>query len=405
MAGTLYRRASQLSLSMPTTTRSILHVDMDAFYASVEQRDNPELRGKPVVVGGGSNRGVVAAASYEVRKFGVRSAMPMREALRRCPDLVRISPRMSHYKSVSRVIFSIFRTYTPIVEGLSLDEAFLDVTASKNLHGDGIDIARDIKRRILEETRLTASVGVAENKLVAKIASDLDKPDGLVVITGQNCRERLDPLPVSVIPGIGKQTLTRLHKVNVRTVRDLRLAPDRELEPIFGRYTRRTRDRAAGIDDRPVAGSRVEKSISAEETYDVDLGDRADMERELLRLAETTARRLRKSELQAGTIQIKIRQSDFQTFTRQKTVTPPVSSTDQIFHIARELLVAWLAANPGARLRLLGVGGARLSPAEQPDLFADSPDTAPAGVDTAVDRIRDRFGDTSVGRARTLRRP
>lgn len=405
MAGTLYRRASQLSLSMPTTTRSILHVDMDAFYASVEQRDNPELRGKPVVVGGGSNRGVVAAASYEVRKFGVRSAMPMREALRRCPDLVRISPRMSHYKSVSRVIFSIFRTYTPIVEGLSLDEAFLDVTASKNLHGDGIDIARDIKRRILEQTRLTASVGVAENKLVAKIASDLDKPDGLVVITGQNCRERLDPLPVSVIPGIGKQTLTRLHKVNVRTVRDLRLAPDRELEPIFGRYTRRTRDRAAGIDDRPVAGSRVEKSISAEETYDVDLGDRADMERELLRLAETTARRLRKSELQAGTIQIKIRQSDFQTFTRQKTVTPPVSSTDQIFHIARELLVAWLAANPGARLRLLGVGGARLSPAEQPDLFADSPDTAPAGVDTAVDRIRDRFGDTSVGRARTLRRP
>lgn len=405
MAGTLYRRASQLSLSMSTTTRSILHVDMDAFYASVEQRDNPELRGKPVVVGGGSNRGVVAAASYEVRKFGVRSAMPMREALRRCPDLVRISPRMSHYKSVSRVIFSIFRTYTPMVEGLSLDEAFLDVTASKNLHGDGIDIARDIKRRILEETRLTASVGVAENKLVAKIASDLDKPDGLVVITGQNCRERLDPLPVSVIPGIGKQTLTRLHKVNVRTVRDLRLAPDRELEPIFGRYTRRTRDRAAGIDDRPVAGSRVEKSISAEETYDVDLGDRADMERELLRLAETTARRLRKSELQAGTIQIKIRQSDFQTFTRQKTVTPPVSSTDQIFHIARELLVAWLAANPGARLRLLGVGGARLSPAEQPDLFADSPDTAPAGVDTAVDRIRDRFGDTSVGRARTLRRP
>ena len=268
-----------------------------------------------------------------------------------------------------------------------------------------MNAARDIKRRILEETRLTASVGVAENKLVAKIASDLDKPDGLVVITGQNCRERLDPLPVSVIPGIGKQTLTRLHKVNVRTVRDLRLAPDRELEPIFGRYTRRTRDRAAGIDDRPVAGSRVEKSISAEETYDVDLGDRADMERELLRLAETTARRLRKSELQAGTIQIKIRQSDFQTFTRQKTVTPPVSSTDQIFHIARELLVAWLAANPGARLRLLGVGGARLSPAEQPDLFADSPDTAPAGVDTAVDRIRDRFGDTSVGRARTLRRP
>jgi DNA polymerase-4 len=385
--------------------RTILHVDMDAFYASVEQRDNPELRGKPVVVGGGSNRGVVAAASYEVRKFGVRSAMPMREALRRCPDLVRISPRMSHYKSVSKRIFAIFREYTPVVEGLSLDEAFLDVSASTNLHGSGVDIARSIKLRILEDTELTASVGVAENKLVAKIASDLDKPDGLTVISAKTCRARLDPLPVSVIPGIGKQTLARLHKVDIHTVKDLRTAPARDLEPIFGRYTQRTRDRAAGIDDRPVASSRVEKSISAEETYDIDLGERADMDRELLRLAETTARRLRKAELQAGTIQIKIRQSDFQTFTRQKAVTPPVSNTDQIFHVARDLLGTWLAENPGARLRLLGVGGAKLSPAGQSDLFGDEPATAPAGVDSAVDNIRDRFGDSAVGRARTLRRP
>jgi DNA polymerase-4 len=390
---------------MSSKDRTILHVDMDAFYASVEQRDNPELRGKPVVVGGGSNRGVVAAASYEVREFGVRSAMPMREALRRCPDLVRISPRMSHYKSVSKRIFAIFREYTPVVEGLSLDEAFLDVSASTNLHGSGVDIARKIKRRILEDTELTASVGVAENKLVAKIASDLDKPDGLTVITAENCRERLDPLPVSVIPGIGKQTLARLHKVGIHTVKDLRAAPARDLEPIFGRYTQRTRDRAAGIDDRPVASSRVEKSISAEETYDVDLGDRAGMDRELLRLAETTARRLRKAKLQAGTIQIKIRQSDFQTFTRQKAVTPPVSNTDQIFHVAQDLLGTWLVENPGARLRLLGVGGAKLSPAGQPDLFGDEPATAPAGVDSAVDSIRDRFGDTAVGRARTLRRP
>lgn len=390
---------------MPAATRTILHVDMDAFYASVEQRDNPELRGKPVVVGGGSNRGVVAAASYEVREFGVRSAMPMREALRRCPNLVRVSPRMSHYKSASKKIFAIFREYTPVVEGLSLDEAFLDVTASANLHGDGVAIAHGIKRRILDETQLTASVGVAENKLVAKIASDLDKPDGLTVITSDTVRERLDLLPVSVIPGIGRQTLARLHKVRIRTVQDLRLAPDRDIEPIFGRYTQRTRDRAAGIDDRPVASSRVEKSISAEETYDVDLGDRSDMDRELLSLAETTARRLRKAELQAGTIQIKIRQSDFQTFTRQKSVTPPISNTDQIYHVARDLLGTWLAENPGARLRLLGVGGASLSPAEQPDLFGDDPDTAPAGVDKAVDNIRDRFGDAAVGRARTLRRP
>lgn len=390
---------------MAGPTRTILHVDMDAFYASVEQRDNPELRGKPVVVGGGSNRGVVAAASYEVREFGVRSAMPIREALRRCPDLVRVSPRMSHYKSVSKKIFAIFREYTPVVEGLSLDEAFLDVSASTNLHGSGVEIAHSIKRRIREDTDLTASVGVAENKLVAKIASDLDKPDGLTVITSEHCRKRLDPLPVSVIPGIGKQTLARLHEVQIHTVKDLRVAPARDLEPVFGRYTQRTRDRAAGIDDRPVASSRVEKSISAEETYDVDLGNRTDMDRELLRLAETTAGRLRKAQLQAGTIQIKIRQSDFQTFTRQKSVNPPVSNTDQIFHVAQDLLGTWLAENPGARLRLLGVGGARLSPAQQADLFGDEPATAPAGVDSAVDSIRDRFGDAAVGRARTLRRP
>ena len=239
-------------------TRTILHVDMDAFYASVEQRDNPKLRGKPVVVGGGSNRGVVAAASYEVREFGVRSAMPMREALRRCPDLVRVAPRMSRYKEVSAEIFEVFREFTPLVEGLSLDEAFLDVTASQTLHGTGIDIARRIKQTINERTGLTASVGVAENKLVAKIASDLNKPDGLAVVTADDCHEQLDPLPVSVIPGIGKQTLSRLHEVGIRTVAELRLAHDRDIEPIFGRYSRRTRDRAAGIDGRPVVPSREE---------------------------------------------------------------------------------------------------------------------------------------------------
>lgn len=390
---------------MTAVVRTILHVDMDAFYASVEQRDNPAIRGKPVVVGGGSNRGVVAAASYEVRKFGVRSAMPMSEATRRCPDLIRVAPRMSHYKAVSEQIFEVFREFTPVVEGLSLDEAFLDVSASLALHGSGVDIAAQIKRTIHERTELTASVGVAENKLVAKIASDLDKPDGLVSVSADNCREVLDPLPVSVIPGIGKQTLGRLHAVNIHSIADLRLAPDRDLEPIFGRYTQRTRERAAGIDNRPVASSRAEKSISSEETYDVDLSNRADMERELLRLAESTARRLRKSTLQAGTVQVKIRQADFQTFTRQKSLQPPVNSTDQIFQVARELLGTWLESNAGMRIRLLGVGTSRLSPAEQRDLFADDNETTATPVDKTVDRIRDRFGAASVSRARTLDRP
>lgn len=387
------------------TQRAILHVDMDAFYASVEQRDNPELRGKPVVVGGTTNRGVVAAASYEVRKFGVRSAMPIAEAMRRCPQLIRVAPRISHYKEVSRQIFDVFREYTPLVEGLSLDEAFLDVTASRALHGSGPNIARCIKQTIKDRTQLTASVGVAENKLVAKIASDLDKPDGLAIVTADNCRQTLDPLPVSVIPGIGRQTLARLHAVNIRTIADLRLAPDHDLDPIFGRFAQRTRERASGIDNRPVVSDREEKSVSAEETFDVDLSDRQQMDRELLALSETTSKRLRKSQLQAGTIQIKIRQSDFQTFTRQRSLQPPTNSTEQIFGIARELLTAWLEANPDARIRLLGVGSSKLSPAEQRDLFDFESDSAPAGVDKALDEIQDRFGTASVGRARTLNRP
>lgn len=392
-------------IDMADSARTILHVDMDAFYASVEQRDNPELRGKPVVVGGGSNRGVVAAASYEVRKFGVRSAMPMADARRRCPDLIRVAPRMAHYQAVSKQIFEVFLEFTPIVEGLSLDEAFLDVTASHKLHGSGVEIATRIKKLIRERTGLTASVGVAENKLVAKIASDLDKPDGLVVIRANNVHEKLDPLPVSVIPGIGRQTLAKLQQINIGSIADLRLAPDRDLDSVFGRFAQRTRERAAGVDNRPVVASREEKSISAEETYDIDLSDRGDMERELLRLAEKTAQRLRKSELQAGTVQIKIRRSDFQTCTRQKSLLPPVNGTDQIYHVACELLGIWLEENPGTRIRLLGVGGSKLSPAEQRDLFAAV--DAPAGnaVDQAVDGVRDRFGKLSLSRARTLDRP
>ncbi len=389
---------------MAPQTRTILHVDMDAFYASIEQRDNPELRGRPVVVGGGT-RGVVAAASYEVRRFGVRSAMPMSEALRRCPDLIRVPPRMSHYQAVSRQIFAIFGEFTPLVEGLSLDEAFLDVTASEQLHGDGITIAQKIKAAVHDHTQLTASVGVAENKLVAKIASDLDKPDGLVVITADDCHARLDPLPASVIPGIGKQTLARLNDLGIHTVGELRVAQDRDLVRVFGRFAGRARDRAAGVDSRPVVARREEKSISAEETFATDLGERGEMERELLRLAETTARRLRKAGLQAGTVQVKIRRADFQTCTRQKSLQPPVHGTDQIYQAACALLAGWLEANPGTRVRLLGVGVTRLSAAEQPDLFADTVEPATTGVDRAVDDICDRFGNLSVTRAKTLAKP
>ena len=375
---------------------------MDAFYASVEQRDDPALRGKPLVVGGPNNRGVVAAASYEARKFGIRSAMPMRDAYRRCPDLLRVTPQMSHYQAVSKEIFTIFREFTPFVEGLSLDEAFLDVTASLSLFGDEVGIAQDVKNRIRAQTALTASVGVAPNKLVAKIASDLDKPDGLCVVTQENLREILDPLPARVIPGIGRETLAKLKRVGIETIADLRLAPDRDLEPIFGKFTRRTRDRASGIDDRPVLASRPDKSISAEETFDADLSAIPAMNRQLLRLSERTASRLRAKELVAGTVQVKIRQADFSTFTRQRALRPPGNSTDQLYVAAKGLLADWLLDYPGARIRLLGVGGSDLSNDAQPDLFA--PDLAAAGtqLDQTVDEIRDRFGKLSVGRARTL---
>lgn len=381
--------------------RHILHVDMDAFYASVEQRDNPSLQGKPVVVGG-NTRGVVAAASYEARQFGIRSAMPMREAIRRCPDLCRVPPRMSHYQAVSKDIFSIFREFTPLVEGLSLDEAFLDVTQSLQLFGDEISIAAEIKRRILGRTELTASVGVAPNKLVAKIASDLDKPDGLVVVTAENLREILDPLPVQVIPGIGRETLARLQRISIRTVADLRLAADRELESVFGRFAERNRERASGIDVRPVISSRADKSISAEETFDVDLTSRGDLRRELLRLSERTTGRLRSKELVAGTIQVKIRQDDFSTYTRQCALRPPTNGTETIYAAATKLLDDWLTENPGAKIRLLGVGGSELARDAQPDLFAPAMPAGGSALDQTVDQIRGRFGDLSLGRARTL---
>lgn len=377
---------------------------MDAFYASVEQRDDPSLRGKPLVVGGGNNRGVVAAASYEAREYGVRSAMPMREAKRRCPDLLRVAPRMSHYQAVSREVFAIFREFTPVVEGLSLDEAFLDVTSSVSLFGNEVKIGREIKKRILERTSLRASVGVAPNKLVAKIASDLDKPDGLCLVTAENMREILDPLPVRVIPGIGPETLARLQPKGIVTIADLRLASDRDLEPIFGRFTQRTRDRACGIDERPVLSSRADKSISAEETFDTDLDKTSAMHKELLGLSEKTAGRLRAKELVAGTVQVKIRAADFSTYTRQQSLRPPGNGTEQIYNIAKRLLHNWLAEYPGARIRLLGVGGSELVRDAQPDLFAPDVPAGGSQLDQTVDSIRDRFGELSLGRARTMDR-
>lgn len=387
---------------MTAAPRHILHVDMDAFYASVEQRDDPALRGKPLVVGGGGNRGVVAAASYEARQFGVRSAMPMREARRRCPELLQVPVRMAHYKAVSDQVFAVFREITPLVEGLSLDEAFLDVTGSIALFGAAPDIAAAIKQQIQERTGLTASVGVAPNKLVAKIASDLDKPDGLVVVPPDAVVTILDPLPVQVIPGIGKQTLDKLERHGIRRIADLRGAPSGTLDRLFGRFAGRMRERASGIDERPVVSDRGSKSISAEETFSTDLVDPRQIQRELLRLTERTATRLRAKKLLAGCLQLKVRQADFTTFSRQRSLQPPSDTTATLHLAARELLQVWQREHVGAAIRLLGVGASDLATASQGDLFAADTTAGKTSLDVTVDRIRERFGSVPVGRARTF---
>ncbi|MBV6418773.1 MAG: DNA polymerase IV [Steroidobacteraceae bacterium] len=387
---------------MAARERAILHVDMDAFYASVEERDDPALRGRPVIVGGTGARGVVAAANYVVRRFGVHSAMPMSRALALCPQAVCIPPRMAHYQAVSRVVFAVFGEITPLIEGLSLDEAFLDVTASRALHGDEVAIARRIKAAIRERTQLAASVGVAPNKLVAKIASDLEKPDGLTVIPASALPERLDTLSIRRLPGLGRKKGDEVERAGLTTLGELRRAPDTVLRPLFGRDVQRMRDRAAGLDDRPVVADREDLSISAEETFDSDIADPARLEAELLALADRSSTRLRAKALVAGCVAVKVRRADFSTFTRQQQLEPATQDSRVIARAASDLLRRWRAEYPGARVRLLGVGVSALAPAAQFDLFAAGAVPQPSPLDTTVDAIRERFGTAGVKRASAL---
>jgi len=381
-------------------TRAVLHVDMDAFYASVEQHDDPSLAGKPLIVGWEGARGVVAAASYEVRRYGVHSAMPMRTALRLCPQAICLRPRMSRYQEVSRLLFGVFREVTPLVEGLSLDEAFLDVTASAHLPGGAVEIARAIKARIAALTGLTASVGVGPNKLVAKIASDLMKPDGLTVVDVARVHAVLDPLPVRRLPGLGRKTGAKVEAAGVHSLGELRSAPDAVLWPLFGRYTALTRERASGIDERPVLPEVEEKSLSAEDTFERDIGTPSILQRQLARLADLAASRLRTRGLQTSCIGVKIRRGDFATFSRQRAVAPPTCEARTVSAVAAELLARWLAANRGAKLRLLGVVLTELTPASQLALFEE---TRRAGrLDAALDEARARFGNRALRRGNTI---
>ena len=381
-------------------TRAVLHVDMDAFYASVEQHDDPRLAGQPLIVGWDGGRGVVAAASYEVRRYGVHSAMPMRTALRLCPQAICVRPRMRRYQEVSRVVFGVFHEVTPLVQGLSLDEAFLDVTASQHLPGGAVEIARGVKRRIAALTGLTASVGVAPNKLVAKIASDLMKPDGLTVVEPGRVHAVLDPLSVRRLPGLGRKTGAKVEAAGIGTLGELRSAPDAVLWPLFGRYTALIRERASGVDERPVLPEVEEKSLSAEETFEHDIGDPRELRRQLAGLADLAASRLRGRGLRTSCIGVKIRRGDFTTFTRQRAVAPPTCEARAVAGVAAELLARWLSGNPGAKLRLLGVVLTELTPGAQLGLFEDM--RRAGRLDAALDEARARFGSRALRRGNTI---
>ena len=358
-----------------STARTIFHVDMDAFYASVEQRDHPEYRGRPVIVGAdpqnGQGRGVVAACSYEARRFGVHSALPISHAWRLCPNGIYIRPDMARYKEASRAIRAIFREITELVEPLSIDEAFLDVTKQAPTANQALELARRLKASIWEKQQLKASVGIAPNKFAAKIASDLQKPDALVLVREEDLIHFLDPLPISRLWGVGPRTEEKLHRLGLRTIGQIRESDPERLVRQFGRLGTHLWQLANGLDDRPVVVSRTAKSISQERTFARDTRD-AKLLRETLRhLSEKVADHLKASGNTAGTVVVKLRYSDFTTFTRQATLRDGVTDAETIYAIARRLLRKhW---NPALEIRLIGVGvsGLRSTPSRQLKLFSD----------------------------------
>lgn len=382
----------------------ILHVDMDAFYASVEERDRPELVGKPLIVGGTpQGRGVVAAANYAVRKFGVHSAMPTSRALRLCPHAILLPPRLDCYAQVSEQIREILFRYTPLVEPLSLDEAFLDVTGSEALFGPSIEIGRRVKREIRERTRLVVSVGVAPNKFLAKIASDLEKPDGFVVVDPAGVQDFLDPLPVGRLWGVGRVTGQAMEQLGVRTIRQVRETPLAVLQQHFGKSGEHLWQLAQGIDARRVVPDREAKSISHETTFAVDLDDRNALRAWLMELTEQVGRRLRRHNLFGRTVELKVRFADFHTITRSKTLPAPTSITEEIWHTAAELLEGCLSSGE-ERIRLLGVGMSGFDGPRQiqQSLFADEERKKLTQLDAVADQIRDRFGSSALHRASGL---
>jgi DNA polymerase-4 len=378
---------------------AIIHLDMDAFYPAVEALDNPALKGRPVIVGGSPKRGVVSSASYEAREFGVHSAQPIAKAVRLCPDGIFLPVRMKRYKEVSEQVFEIFRRFTPLVEPLSIDEAFLDVTGSTHLFGDPVEIAKKIKQTVVKETGLTVSAGVAPSKFVAKIASDMEKPDGLTVVRPDRVREFLDPLPIKKMWGVGKATQEALGRLNVRTFKDLSRVPVKLLERRFGIHGHKMHLLSMGIDERAVVPDQDVKSVGHEETFSDDISDIGAAKKELLSLANKVARRMRQKETTGRTISLKVKYDDFVQITRSATLPKPTDDGPEIYSIACSLLEK---TDAGRRpVRLLGISLSKLSfPASENQLALFSQESASQkrkNLNIALDSVYEKHGDNIIG--------
>ena len=395
-----------MSGNVKSMTRIVLHLDMDAFYAAVEIREDPSLAGKPLIIGHRGRRGVVSTCSYEARKFGVHSAMPSVTAERLCPGAIWLPGRMDLYVQVSRKIRGILEAFTPVIEPLSIDEAFLDLTGIATSLEEGRRTARDLKSRIRAEQRLTASVGVAPNKFLAKIASDLEKPDGLVVLPLAEVPARLWPMPVGRLWGVGPRTAERLLSASIRTIGDLLEIPAARLERLAGAsLAAHLRALARGEDDRPVESGREAKSISEERTYGIDLTDPDEIDRALLERSEGVARELRRNGQVGKTVHLKVRTGDFTTWTRAKTLPAPTDLLEAIVGAARQLFNDRIRLR-GKGVRLLGVGISGLGAAGsgQATLFPDPATERARRLARAADAVRHRYGEGAVKRARLLRR-
>jgi DNA polymerase-4 len=376
------------------SSRTILHVDMDAFFASVEQLDNPDLRGKPVLVGHDGPRGVVAAASYESRVFGCRSAQPMAVARRLCPNAIIVPVRHQRYRELSQAVFAIFDEFSPVVEPLSIDEAFLDLTGTERLLGEASAVAARMKSEIKFRTGLTASIGIAPNKFLAKLASDLQKPDGLVVIRAEDVDRMLPPLPVTKLWGIGAATASKLAEIGIKTIADLRRTPAELLSRYLGSDGARYTNLAHGIDNRAVTPDREAKSIGHEHTFEADLIHPEDVRRVLLDEVEQVAHRLRRYNLQTRGVSLKIRFGNFQTITRSETLDVATSATDELWKAAQSIFDAW-TFQP---VRLIGLTADRLGREEQLPLFGNAGREKQTKLDTVADKINTRFGKRTIRR-------